>query len=444
MIGRSIGALSIVLVAWDALAVANDFARGAAIDLPARADAAYRVAVPADTYRWSTRDDLGDLRVLDSAGNEVPYTLQVPPGGDSLTAWADLPTFAMPASKTTSGSAAVDIELGEGGTVVAVRGAIVPSEAGSYLIDASSYAAPVDELQVVWSTPGDVFVTTSIDASDDLNAWRTVVASTTLASLETAGRAVKLDRVTVAGIHAKYLKLGFDRSLTVTGVRARSRAPTAAARAAQTLEGTPRGDGVEFDTGARFPVDRVAVELDAPTYLIEARVYSRPRDDAPWRDLGTRSFYRATAGQSTVQSDPMSVAGQSHRYWRVVVTPPTTPTPRLHIEWIPHEVVFVAQGSAPYQIVYGQAGMSAREWPVTDLLKRMDHDTDLAALPNATAREAETLGGQDRLIPPPAPIDWRTIWLWVVLVIGVGIVAGLALRLLRHSKHDAPPGPDAA
>jgi len=443
MTNRAIAVLLMVLPAAHAAAIANDFARGVAIDLPTQRAAAYRIAVPADAYRWSTRDDLGDLRVLDDAGNEVPYALRVPPGGDVWTAWTDLPVFAMPAAAATPGSAAVNIELGAGGAVVAVHGAAVQSESGSYLIDASGYDATIDELQVVWSNSGDVFVTTGVDASADLNAWRTVVPSTTLANLTTAGQAVKLDRVAVSGgVHAKYLKLRFDRNLTVTGARARAHEPTAAARDGTTLDGTVGGDAVEFETGGRFPVDRVAVELDAPTYLIEARVYSRPRDDTPWRDIGTRSFYRATAGQSAVQSDAMSVGGQAHRYWRVVATPPSMSHPRFRIEWVPHEVVFVAQGTPPYRLVYGHAGLQAREWPIADLLKRLDPAADLATLPGASLRAPETLGGSDRLIPPPAPIDWRTIWLWVVLVIGVGIVAGLALRILRSGKGDMPP-PDA-
>jgi hypothetical protein len=426
--------LTVVLVAPDALAAANDFARGAAIELPAQPNAAYRFAVPADVYRWSTRDDLGDLRVLDGNGNEVPYTLRVPPGGDALTVWTDLPAFAMPAAATKPGSAAVNIELGTGGAVVAVHGAAPSSEAVSYLVDAAAYDAPIDELQVTWDTSGDVFVATSIDASDDLNAWRTVSQSTTLAVLTTDGRSVKLDRIALASVRAKYLKLGFARSLSVTGVRVRSREATAVARAGLTLDGQPNDDGVEFDTGGRFPVDRVAVELAAPTYLIEARLYSRPRDDGPWRDLGTRTFYRATAGATAVQSDPMAVSGQPHRHWRVTVTPKTPDSPRLRIEWLPPEIVFIAQGAAPYRLAYGQAGAVAREWPVADLLKRLDRPVDLDTLPAATALQAEMAGGPERLIPPPAPIDWRTVWLWAVLVIGVGVVAGLAFRLLRQAK----------
>ena len=442
MTKRSFAWLVVVLTAADALAAASDFARGAIIELPAQPNAAYRFAVPADVYRWSTRDDLGDLRVLDNGGNEVPYAVRVPPGGDAWSAWTNLPTFAMPAAAATSGSAAVNIELGKDGAVVAVHGAAAPAEAGSYLIDASAYTTPIDELQVIWSTAGDVFVTTRIDASDDLNAWRTVLPSTTLANLTTAGQAVKLDRVTVGGLRTKYLKLGFDRNLTVTGVRVRTRTPTAAARAVETIDGTTRGDGIEFDTGGRFLVDRVSVQLQSPTYLIEARVSSRPRDDAPWRELGTRSFYRATAGDAVVESDPVAVPGQTHRHWRIVASPKPAETPRMRVEWVPHEVVFVAQGAAPYRLVYGQAGLTAREWPIPDLLRRIEHSPDLDALPAAVVHEPVMTGGPDRLVPPPAPIDWRTIWLWIVLVIGVGIVAGLALRLLRSGKGDPPPNAD--
>ena len=46
--------------------------------------------------------------------------------------------------------------------------------------------------------------------------------------------------------------------------------------------------------------------------------------------------------------------------------------------------------------------------------------------------EPQVLGGASRLIGEPAPIDWATIMLWSVLVIGVVVIGLLAFRLLRQ------------
>jgi hypothetical protein len=42
------------------------------------------------------------------------------------------------------------------------------------------------------------------------------------------------------------------------------------------------------------------------------------------------------------------------------------------------------------------------------------------------------LGGPDRLVEVPAPVDWRTIVLWAVLLLGVAAVGAMAYRLLRN------------
>jgi hypothetical protein len=420
-----------------------DFARGAAIDLQTQGEKepAYRLSLPEDVYRWSTRDDLGDVRVLDGAGAELPYAVRVPPGGDSVTEWIELPTFALPVAEPLQGSAAVNIELGSDGTVVAVHGAAPVAQAAAYLIDASRYERPIDELEIGWDTSvADVFVATGVSASNDLTDWRTVLTSTTLAALTTNGQSVKLDRIAVPALRAKYLKLGFDRPFAVTSARARSREPTAAPRASRVLEAVPRGDGFEFDTGGRFPIDRVGIELSAPTYLIEGTVYTRADEAARWQEIGHRAFYRATAGDTVAESDMLPVIPTHRRYWRVELgKTPSDATPRLRIGWIPQEIVFVVQGGPPYQLVYGHGGIAAREWPIADLLNRLTRSTDLGALPVAVALPAETLGGRERLAQPEAPIDWRTVTLWGVLVLGVGIVAGLALRLIRQGRDDPPP-----
>src|SRR5262245_27817837 len=105
---RAFGAALLVCVSATATNAASlEFARGAVLDLRDDGQPAYRVSVPEDVYLWTTRDDLGDLRVLDGAGNELPYAVRFPPGGDSVTEWSQLPTFALPAASAAKGSTAV-------------------------------------------------------------------------------------------------------------------------------------------------------------------------------------------------------------------------------------------------------------------------------------------------------------------------------------------------
>lgn len=66
-----------------------------------------------------------------------------------------------------------------------------------------------------------------------------------------------------------------------------------------------------------------------------------------------------------------------------------------------------------------------------DLAERLGAGSALDTLPAAIVGEPVTVGGRASLEAPPEPIDWRTLLLWAVLLIGVAAVAWLAFRVLR-------------
>ncbi|MFB3106021.1 MAG: hypothetical protein ACE1ZA_14035, partial [Pseudomonadales bacterium] len=68
-----------------------------------------------------------------------------------------------------------------------------------------------------------------------------------------------------------------------------------------------------------------------------------------------------------------------------------------------------------------------------DLLTRLDNEVEIQNVPFAKLSTASGLGGPGRLVSAPDPLDWETILLWVVLVIGVASIVLLAVRLVRQS-----------
>jgi hypothetical protein len=114
-----------------------------------------------------------------------------------------------------------------------------------------------------------------------------------------------------------------------------------------------------------------------------------------------------------------------------LVTTQASVQPALAVGWLADEIVFVKQGTAPYVLAYGQAGLKGRQWPMRELLERLGANRDFNELPLVTLSAPTTLGGPDKLIPLPEPVDWRTIVLWLVLVGGVAVVGLFAYRLVR-------------
>jgi hypothetical protein len=452
---KNFWSLGLLLATSPLHAAPEDFARGMTITI-AEPGLAQRVTLTADLYEWVTRDDLGDLRIYDADGGELPYALRRPTAGESHTEWQALPLFPLPEPATGSETAAgVNIELGEGGAVVAVRGPVAnaPGETG-YLIDASGYPHQPAELALSWPAETPDFVARlQVEASDDLNSWRTLVAASTLAALHTDGQRVLLDRIELPPVQARYLRLrrlGGTDPLTLDSVRTRARIAIDPVRHWLSLTGTPKKAGTpnkdtyEFTANGRFPIDRIEATLERETFLIEARLYSRAGSKAPWQDLGTHRFYRARVNGRIAASEPLTSRHPNHHQWRVDLISPSNAIPKLQIGWLPDEVVFVPQGEQPYLLAYGRAGLTGKPWPIANLLSQLDADAFQRAggspeavfdtLPVAQLASPRTLGGEARLQPEPQPVDWRTIILWTVLLVGVGLVALFAYRLLRPAS----------
>ncbi len=416
-------------------AVPMDFARGRVIDVDA-AQVVLRVTVPQDVYEWVTRPDLGDLRVFNGAHQEVPYSLRRPTGLQEFSVWIDVPIFELPDAPNGSREGArVSVQVDDGGAVVSVNGgAVQPTESASLLVDCSAVEREISELLVTWPTDASGFLSKyRVDVSDDLDSWKTVVSSATLARLETDGQQVTADVIKLPGTRARYLKLEpleGSAGAPISAVQVRSRLARLPERQWQTLHGRPTGVGYEFEIDGYVPLDRVSIELEQDTYLVVASLYSKARAKDSWGGRGAHTFYRVAANGTSVSAEPI-VQSSRDRYWRVELAGDDTRVPLLKFGWLPDEIVFLRQGSEPFLLAYGRAGLAGSPWPMRDLLSRLGADRDIDSIAPAGLRAPDNLGGPSRLVPAPEPLDWQTIVLWVVLIAGVGVIALFAYRLLK-------------
>jgi hypothetical protein len=186
-----------------------------------------------------------------------------------------------------------------------------------------------------------------------------------------------------------------------------------------------------FDLGAHPPVSRVNVLLPEANSVIDVELSSRLATNAPWRVIMHSGFYRLkTPDAAEQQNASLEVSPDTDRYWRTRIrgagSSPQSPL-GLHVEWIPNEVTFLAQGHAPYRVAYGNASANRAE-------------ADLSHLPNsleiapATLGPAQVSGGTARLISNPAPFPRMRVVLWSVLLLAVAVLAWMAYRIARDPK----------
>jgi hypothetical protein len=291
-----------------------------------------------------------------------------------------------------------------------------------------------------------------VDASDDLAAWRTVVADAALIDLEFEGRRLVRNRIELPALKARYLRVTWNGSeapfeiASVTGVPTDTRVEPA--RQWRDVGGTPvaqRDGEFEFDLGGKAPIDRVTIDLPEINSVVPAQLLSRDAAVAPWSPVTSLIAYRLHGGEQDLAPAPVVVAPTTARYWLLRADPRSgglRGVPRLRAGGPTQEIVFAARGAAPFSIVYGSATAHAAMLPLATLVP--GYGTSSAppiALATVAGVAPRSLGGSARLA---RPVDSKRYALWGVLVLGVAFMGWMAWRLSTQMKSGAAAPPPAA
>jgi hypothetical protein len=415
----------------------NDFAYRMQVNGTADS-AAYRVALPLALYQKIVHADLSDLRVFNARGEQVPFAIERPASGTVSNAAAALSLFPLrDDSSATLDAVRVTIESGRNAINVQTGGQIPPAvRVNTYLVDGRSLDAPVAALRLEWPQDAADFAgRVRVEASDSLGDWRSVAGALPVANLHSgAGRLVE-QRVEFAPTKAKYWRLswvGPAAPFVLTSVLAEpARQNVDARHTRRTVSAAPSkkvpGE-FAYDVGARLPVDRVNLEQPDTNTVVDVELLSRAYVADAWHTVRRCGFYRLKSDGEELRNGPVPVALNTDRHWLLRTNPKSgglgSVAPHLAVEWVPHEVVFVARGAGPFYIAYGSATATSAAVSLALIPKNV-------SIAPASLSEPEALGGDARLVPPPEPYAWKAALLWAVLIGGAALLAWMALRLSK-------------
>jgi Protein of unknown function (DUF3999) len=383
---------------------------------------------------------LSDLRVFNAEGAVVPFSLsrpvaQSPVKKDSLP----LPLFPLHdgARILIDG---VHLTINSAGSAVNLQtqnGTSAQSLVRQYLLDARALDTHFAALQLGWpDTASEYTGRLSIDVSEDLATWRSLVPGAPIANLRASGQSLIENRVTFAPTQAKFWRLtwlGVPPTFDLNTVLAEP-ATSAVEPAREFLDVVGIRDATNaqeygFDLGAHPPVSRLNVLLPDLNTVIDVELSSRSDAKNPWRSVARSGFYRLKTAEAEQQNAPIEIGSDSDRYWLArIVNAGVSPQAalKLHVEWVPNEVTFLVQGHAPFLLAYGSASAKRAESDLTHLPMTLQ-------IVQAALSPRTVLGGPARLIAKPAPFPRSRALLWGVLLIAVVLLAWMAYRVSKES-----------
>ncbi len=416
----------------------QDFASGMTVVTPQEA-AAYRLRLPLAVYQGTVREDLGDLRVFNAAGEVVPYSLSgaTPAAPIPATATA-LPLFPLRgAAHISINGLRLTVDSPGAAVNVSTQGSAAAStRVRQYVLDARALGSAISALQLAWpDTAEDYSGRLTVEVSEDLGTWSTVSAGAPITNLHANGLSLVANRIEVAPTHAKFWRLSWLTStpaFELSGVTAQTAdrpAPLYASLDADGMRDAADTRSYTFDVGAPVPVYRLNLVLPETNSMNRVEFASRRSLNDTWQARTVADVYRLGTADGERSNAPVAINPVHDRYWRATVLQggdlSRTP-PHLVVNYVPAEVTFLAQGHGPFVLAFGGAGVRSAE---TDL-SQIAVDADIVA---ATADTPRVLGGPGRRVAAAAAFPWMRAILWGVLILAALLLGWMALRLSKDT-----------
>ena len=452
---------SVVSVAWAADALApTDFAWRGQLVLPP-GTSLVRAELPVDALLRMQSSAGDDVRVFNADGAVVPYALLRPsdlePTAPTLhtRAYPAYPLFAT-AAGTPATRGAVEVQLSEDaattgnawvrwGTAGSAAEAALPAGVQplqAALFDTRAEQKPLAALHLNVQLPPNVLVHLRVESSANLQDWQAIPVKGPVFRFDGANAPnnTVLELQQPLTVKGRYLRLGWagQDGVQVSGLKGQVATPNIQpARVRASLPaGTPDGNAQMWALPFATPVLALHLEAMQDNTLVPVRILGRSDAAQPWQAMASGVVYRLnTVGQSS--SNPaLNLPPTSVRFLRVEASN-GQPLPagglQAAVEFASWQLAFLASGSGPFTLAVGRANtpLAAIEAGV------------LGAVSPAKLAELPAVAIRAPVVAPQASQPWATKWLpngvslrtaalWLVLVAGVLVLAGVAYGLLRQ------------
>lgn len=436
--------------AWAQAPVPTDFAYGCSLPV-GDATGLYRLQLPASVYEKLQQPDLRDLQVFNAAGEPVAQLLRQPQPPEEPTRHT-IPFFPLPEkAQTPTSDLRVQVERQSDGSIITINSETAAPPAGgcSYLLDLSGLNPKPRQLELQWSAATTTqMYRVQLWESSDLAAWQPLGQEAVLADMTYNGGRISQRSLQLPRTSKAYLRMDCEQSNqplhlhAVEGVVGGLPA-TLPRQWQQPQPGkTENRQGVwsiEYQLQGRLRVEALDLHLPEANSLAQATIESRPTLETPWHPVASGEFYRLDLQGSTLHNEPLPCMPSTDPWWRLTITAGATnltaadKLPQLRLGWQADELLFLGRGPGPYTLAFGSKRSlettSGQEALIRTALLQPGSETRIQQI---APGPLQSLGGEQALQPPPATIPWQRILLWLVLVVGVALLALMARSMYRE------------
>jgi hypothetical protein len=427
----------------------------------------YRLEIPMSVYWSATHADLRDLRVFNAEDEALPYTLLPSEDSRSLRE-KEARLFALHAETAIDEEPGLRIQRDSSSTTIDIlpgKPTPIPQQRLSgWLLDLGEPDFPLERLRLDWQ--GDEendgkggwegFLRFAIEASDDLEHWRDW-GEGQIVHMRFRGESIDQRDVPLPGQKARYLRLTWHGAQTLLLEKAQVFGTLSGHEPTPLIWSEPlrgqRADENEFiwRLPLELPLARVRIRITQPNTLapvvlsgsarqVDVRrnkriSLSRPQaqENILWRTLARGVLYRLSENGHERAQEELELPGEAANQLRLQLDHRGgglgNEPPELRVALRGDRLIFLARGKPPYRLALGRADAPSAALPLTTLIPGYD-ERHPPTFGLARLTETPTLPSADLAATP----DQKKTGLWAVLLIGVILLVGMALSLLRASN----------
>ncbi|HOP41239.1 MAG TPA: DUF3999 domain-containing protein, partial [Geobacteraceae bacterium] len=319
---------------------------------------------------------------------------------------------------------------------------IRPHGTTSYVLDASSFKTAVSSLVLNWEEqPEGTVAKLKVEGSNDLEHWTVMVPSATILRLSYGEHRLERRLIELGGSLMHYYRISFATNAEpprLVSAFARLSAPEKEPsrhwiRVSATARSRRVGDYL-FTSKGLMPADRIRVRLPQENTLVQAVFYSRASERDPWKAGPRALLYRLSIRGEEITSPDIVLPESTDRYRLMRIEQIGggigKGLPVIELGWVPHRILFVARGEGPFRLAYGSGRNDGCARGDSTLFRRFSDQRKERYVAGVAIPGAPTvLGGKAALRKPLFPVDGKMAILWASLLLGVGLLAWMALRL---------------
>ena len=412
------------------------------------------VTLPYKVYTGVLRHNLDDVRVFNGQLENIPYALYKKQSTEvTRKQQQTVPVFPIITTTKQQDDLSLEIQRNSDGTIISLSQPGIRTHTQTLVrgvvIDTSNIKGHSRTLTLKTEKSDTPFHPFRLESSNDLQHWSLVKADNQLVQLRHGNRLIEKNTINWHRRHGSFLRLIWKSPQSAPRILAATVATkqTSVNRTQHTWSPSIKAKKItdnifEYTLPGFVPVERMRFSLAQTNSLspVELQYFiagtSKHNPDR-WQHLSNKVIYRLRTPQGDIHSDDILVYRNPGKRVRMVIdnrsggignTPPT-----LQIGFIPHNLVFLPRGEGPYTLSWGNSKVKNASLSIRTLIpgftSSQKNPVGMARLQAIDDKPRANITEQAE----PEP-DYSKGMLWIILVVGVLVLAGMAWMLVKQIK----------